>query len=76
MITKIVSKNFDIPNSHKLEVALANGRYSSIDKLFTITPDEVTAISKSFFTTTRNFLTPPHRRKTPPLQKSCALYRH
>ena len=43
MITKIVSKNFDIPNSHKLEVALANGRYSSIDKLFSMTPDEVTA---------------------------------
>ncbi|WP_198304677.1 NADH-quinone oxidoreductase subunit NuoF [Arcobacter vandammei] len=43
MITRIVSKNFDIPNSHKLEVALANGRYSSIDKLFTMTPDEVTA---------------------------------
>ena len=43
MITKIVSKNFDIPNSHKLEVALANGRYSSIDKLFSMTPDAVTA---------------------------------
>ena len=41
MITKIVSKNFDIPNSHKLEVALANGRYSSIDKLFSMTPDDV-----------------------------------
>ena len=48
MITRIVSKNFDIPNSHKLEVALANGRYSSIDKLFTMTPDEVTAeVTKS-----------------------------
>ncbi|HRN00563.1 MAG TPA: SLBB domain-containing protein, partial [Aliarcobacter cryaerophilus] len=43
MITKIVSKNFDIPNSHKLEVALANGRYSSIDKLFTMKPEDVTA---------------------------------
>lgn len=43
MITKIVSKNFDIPNSHKLEVALANGRYSSIDKLFSMAPDDVTA---------------------------------
>lgn len=41
MITKIVSKNFDIPNSHKLEVALENGRYSSINKLFTMTPDDV-----------------------------------
>ncbi|CAM3429188.1 NADH-quinone oxidoreductase subunit NuoF [Arcobacter aquimarinus] len=48
MITRIVSKNFDIPNSHKLEVALANGRYSSIDKLFAMTPDEVTAeVTKS-----------------------------
>ncbi len=42
MIVKIVSKNFDIPDSHKLEVALKNGRYSSIDKLFSMTPDEVT----------------------------------
>jgi NADH-quinone oxidoreductase subunit F len=48
MITKIVSKNFDIPNSHKLEVALANGRYTSIDKLFTMNPDDVTAeVTKS-----------------------------
>lgn len=42
MITKIVSKNFDIPNSHKLKVAQENGRYSSIEKLFQMTPDEVT----------------------------------
>ncbi len=42
MITKIVSKYFDVPNSHKLEVALKNGRYGSIDKLFTLDPDEVT----------------------------------
>ncbi|MPL62568.1 NADH-quinone oxidoreductase subunit F [bioreactor metagenome] len=48
MLTKIVSKNFDIPNSHKLKVALANGRYSSIDKLFTMKPEEVTAeVTKS-----------------------------
>lgn len=48
MLTKIVSKNFDIPNSHKLEVALANGRYSSIVKLFTMKPEEVTAeVTKS-----------------------------
>ena len=43
MITNIVSQNFDIPDSHKLEVALANGRYSSIDKLFSMEPDAVTA---------------------------------
>jgi NADH-quinone oxidoreductase subunit F len=42
MIVKIVSKNFDIPDSHKLDVALKNGRYTSIEKLFTMTPDEVT----------------------------------
>ena len=48
MITKIVSKNFDIPNSHKLDVALQNGVYSSIDKLFTMDPDAVTAeVTKS-----------------------------
>ncbi len=41
-IVKIVSKNFDIPNSHTLEVALENGRYSSIDKLFTMKPEDVT----------------------------------
>ena len=43
MITKIVSQNFDIPDSHKLEVALANGRYTSIDKLFSMAADAVTA---------------------------------
>ncbi|RXJ95185.1 NADH-quinone oxidoreductase subunit NuoF [Malaciobacter molluscorum] len=42
MLVKVVSKNFDIPNSHKLEVAKANGRYSSIEKLFSMQPDEVT----------------------------------
>ena len=48
MITRIVSKNFDIANSHKLDVALANGRYSSIDKLFSMAPDDVTAeVTKS-----------------------------
>jgi len=43
MITKIVSKNFDIPNSHKLEIAKQNGRYSSIEKLFSMSPSDVTA---------------------------------
>lgn len=43
MITRIVSKNFDIPNSHKLEVAKANGRYSSITKLFSMSPSDVTS---------------------------------
>ena len=39
---RIVSENFDIPDSHKLEVALKNGRYKSIDKAFSMQPDEIT----------------------------------
>ena len=42
MVVKVVSKKFDIPNYHKLEVAQQNGAYSSIEKLFTLTPDDVT----------------------------------
>ena len=34
MITKIVSKRFDIPNNHTLEVAKANGAYESLDEAF------------------------------------------
>ncbi len=41
-LVKIVSKNFDIPDSHKLEVALKHGRYSSVDKAFSMKPDDIT----------------------------------
>ena len=41
MITKIVSKNFDIENSHKIDVALKNGRYGSLKKLFTLKPEDI-----------------------------------
>lgn len=41
MMVKIVSKNFDIPCSHTLSVARENGRYFSISKLFSMTPNEV-----------------------------------
>ncbi len=41
MITKIVSKNFDIENSHKIDIALKNGRYESLKKLFSLKPQEV-----------------------------------
>ncbi len=34
MIQKIVSKNFEIKDSHLLSVAKLNGRYSSLEKLF------------------------------------------
>lgn len=44
MITKIISKYFHTQNSHTLKVALKNGRYSSIEKLFALKPDEVTQI--------------------------------
>ncbi len=42
MVVKVVSKKFDIPNYHTLEVAQKNGAYSSIKKLFSMSPDEVT----------------------------------
>ncbi len=42
MQVKIVSKNFDIPDSHLLEVAQKNGRYSTIEKLFSMNPDDIT----------------------------------
>lgn len=42
MITPVVSKNFNIPNAHTLKVARENGRYDTIDKLFSMTPEEVT----------------------------------
>ncbi|QKF83021.1 NADH-quinone oxidoreductase subunit NuoF [Halarcobacter ebronensis] len=41
-LVKIVSKNFDIPDSHKLEVALKHGRYDSIDKAFSMKPEDIT----------------------------------
>jgi len=42
MITKIVSKNFEIKDSFKIDVALKNTRYSSLDTLFSKTPAEIT----------------------------------
>jgi len=41
MITKIVSKNFDIKDSFKIDVALKNGAYSSLDTLFSKKPQEL-----------------------------------
>ena len=42
MIVKLVSKNFDIPEAHTLKVAREHGRYASLEKLFKMSPDEVT----------------------------------
>lgn len=41
-LVKIVSQNFDIPDSHKLDVALKNGRYESISKAFSMKPEDIT----------------------------------
>lgn len=41
MIVRIVSKNFDIPLSHTLRVAQEHGRYASLRKLFSLSPDAV-----------------------------------
>jgi len=46
MQTKIVSKNFEIPFSHTIEVALKNGRYASLDKVFSYKPQELIDIIK------------------------------
>ena len=43
MIVKLVSKNFDIPEAYTLPVARENGRYASLEKLFSMSPDEVTS---------------------------------
>jgi NADH-quinone oxidoreductase subunit F len=48
MITKIVSKNFDIQDSHKLHVAMQNGRYALLSKLFSMqSQDVLEEVSKS-----------------------------
>ena len=41
MLTKIVSKNFEILNSHTIDVALKNGRYLSLEKVFSSKPQEI-----------------------------------
>ena len=48
MMVKIVSKNFDIENSHRLDVARKHGRYRSLEKLFSLSPEDVmVAVEKS-----------------------------
>ncbi len=42
MVVNVVSKKFNIPNYHTLEVAQKNGAYSSISKLFNMEPSDVT----------------------------------
>ena len=48
MITKIVSKNFDIKEAHTLKVAKENGAYKSLEKAFNSSPTDIEIeISKS-----------------------------
>lgn len=46
MSIKIVSKNFEIPSSEKIDVALENGRYSSLESVFEKEPQEIIDIIK------------------------------
>ncbi len=41
MIKKIESKNFEIENAHSLHVAKQHGRYSSLERLFSMSSEEV-----------------------------------
>ncbi|MCF6308873.1 MAG: NADH-quinone oxidoreductase subunit NuoF [Sulfurimonas sp.] len=47
MITRIVSNNFEIPDSHTMDVALSNGRYSSLKPVFEKEPQELIDIIKA-----------------------------
>ena len=42
MIKPIVSRLFQVPNSHKLEIARSYGRYDSLKILFSKSPEEIT----------------------------------
>jgi NADH-quinone oxidoreductase subunit F len=41
MLKKIVSANFELKDSHKIDVALENDRYNSLDKLFTMKKEDI-----------------------------------
>lgn len=42
MIQRIVSRKFDIPDAHRIEVALLHGGYASLSKAFAMEPDAIT----------------------------------
>ena len=41
MTVNIVSKNFKIENSHKIDIAIKNGRYKSLETLFSKNSDDI-----------------------------------
>ena len=42
MEVKILSAKFDIENAHQIEVAKSHGAYQTLDKLFSMAPEDVT----------------------------------
>jgi NADH-quinone oxidoreductase subunit F len=47
MEVKILSAKFDIKDAHKIKVAQKHGAYSTLDKLFSMKPEEVVDLVKS-----------------------------
>ena len=41
MEVKILSTKFDIENAHLIDVAKSHGAYQTLDKLFSMTPEDV-----------------------------------
>ncbi|MCK9371813.1 MAG: NADH-quinone oxidoreductase subunit NuoF [Sulfuricurvum sp.] len=42
MIQRIVSRKFDIPDAHRIDVALLHGGYATLSKAFAMEPDAIT----------------------------------
>ncbi|TKB26148.1 NADH-quinone oxidoreductase subunit NuoF [Desulfopila sp. IMCC35006] len=47
MEVKILSANFDTKDAHKIKVAKKHGAYSTLDKLFSMKPEDVTDLVKN-----------------------------
>ncbi|MGD9949843.1 MAG: NADH-quinone oxidoreductase subunit NuoF [Desulfobulbus sp.] len=47
MQVKVLSTRFDIPDAHKIEVAKENGAYSTLEKVFSMQPEEVIELVKA-----------------------------
>ena len=47
MEVKILSAKFDIEDAHKIDVAKKHGAYSTLDKLFSMQPEDVIEVVKN-----------------------------
>ena len=47
MQVKVLSARFDIPDAHKIDVAKENGAYSTLEKVFSMQPEEVIELVKA-----------------------------